>query len=96
VHKIEGQSHRPGASAETGAALLSHLEEIGLRVVAPSGTGQEGVLLPRGKGRAPKGKLNGTYRHGRFTAKVIAKRRALAISTRATVVLASRFSAATK
>jgi hypothetical protein len=50
----------------------------GLRCEAPAVKGWEVCHFHGAGGGAPKGKANGAYRHGAFTAEAVAQRRAFA------------------
>ena len=69
-----GQPHEPCAIHECRAALLSGLKTIAAALPGPGGQGLECVPLHGARGGAPKGKANGTWKHGRYSNEAIAER----------------------
>jgi hypothetical protein len=76
--EISGQSLGSGLALATGPAMYGDLKAIEAALPSAGGPRQEGVRrFHDARAGAPRGKRNGVYRHGHYTAEAVASRQAV-------------------
>ena len=73
----ESHPHETGNIPSKSSALLGNLKAHARAVQGSRGAGWTVCRFHGARGGAPKGKANGAYKHGLFTAEAIEERRAL-------------------